>query len=162
MNLSEINCNKKKPCAARGRCSLGCSSISERSLCKTKTGSLVFLFYMLQIFLMALLGIFLGLALGALTPLLANGLLASLLPFDLDMRLFPAPLAAATGFGLLTAIGFALNPLARAQAIPVASLFRDSLVTEKTSLPFWVMGLYASCLLGLVLISFLVVHVVVF
>lgn len=122
------------------------------------TGALVFLFYMLQIFLMALLGIFLGLALGALTPLLANGLLASLLPFDLDMRLFPAPLAAATGFGLLTAIGFALNPLARAQAIPVASLFRDSLVTEKTSLPFWVMGLYALCLLGLVLISFLVVR----
>ncbi|MGB1850340.1 MAG: ABC transporter permease [Candidatus Micropelagos thuwalensis] len=122
------------------------------------TGALVFLFYMLQIFLMALLGIFIGLALGALTPLLANGLLATLLPFDLDMRLFPAPLAAATGFGVLTAIGFALNPLARAQAIPVAGLFRDSLVSEKTTLPFWIMCLYAVCLLGLVLISFLVVR----
>ena len=122
------------------------------------TGALVFLFYMLQIFLMALLGILIGLALGALTPLLANGLLATLLPFDLDMRLFPAPLAAATGFGVLTAIGFALNPLARAQAIPVAGLFRDSLVSKKTTLPFWVMYLYAVCLLGLVLISFLVVR----
>ena len=122
------------------------------------TGALVFLFYMLQIFLMALLGILIGLALGALTPLLANGLLATLLPFDLDMRLFPAPLAAATGFGVLTAIGFALNPLARAQAIPVAGLFRDSLVSEKTTLPFWIMYLYAVCLLGLVLISFLVVR----
>ena len=70
----------------------------------------------------------------------------------------PAPLAAATGFGVLTAIGFALNPLARAQAIPVAGLFRDSLVSKKTTLPFWVMYLYAVCLLGLVLISFLVVR----
>ena len=122
------------------------------------TGALVFLFYMLQIFLMALLGILIGLTLGAFTPLLANGLLATFLPFDLDMRLFPAPLAAATGFGVLTAIGFALNPLARAQAIPVAGLFRDSLVSKKTTLPFWVMYLYAVCLLGLVLISFLVVR----
>lgn len=128
------------------------------------TGGLVFLFYMLQIILMALLGILLGLALGALTPLLVNSLLASLLPFTLDMRLFPAPLAAATGFGLLTAIGFALNPLARARAIPVASLFRDGIVQEKTSRfdftswSFWLMGLHVLCLLGLVLISFLVVR----
>ncbi|HZB93449.1 MAG TPA: FtsX-like permease family protein, partial [Stellaceae bacterium] len=92
--------------------------------CLGAPGRLVFAAYLAQILALALLGIALGLALGALTPLAAAPLLAAF-PIAIADGIYPAPLALAAVFGLLTTLAFALWPLAVAREIPAASLFRQ-------------------------------------
>ncbi len=96
----------------------------------------VFLTYFLQVMTLALLGIVIGIVLGALVPLAAADLLARLLPVAPAAGLYPDALALAALFGLLTAIVFSLLPLARAQELPPAVLFRD-LVSHGRALPGW-------------------------
>lgn len=90
--------------------------------------------YLSLVIALALGGIAVGLVLGAAVPVALAGLLAE--RFDLHVRpgLYPLPLLQATAFGLLIAIGFSLWPLARARAVPAASLFRN-LVTPATYRP---------------------------
>ena len=86
---------------------------------------LVFQTYMAQVLVLALAGIAGGLVLGAAVPLVAGPVLGSYLNFDLAVGIYPGPLGMAAVFGLLTTVAFTLWPLARAQAIPAAALFRD-------------------------------------
>src|SRR5690606_37948859 len=74
--------------------------------------------------------------LGALVPIAAAGVLARLLPVAPAAGIYPDALALAALFGLLTAIVFSLLPLARAQELPPAVLFRD-LVSHGNALPRW-------------------------
>ena len=54
-----------------------------------------------------------------------KSLFGALLPVDLVViRLYPAPLLAASGFGLLAAAAFALWPLGQVERTPVTALFR--------------------------------------
>jgi putative ABC transport system permease protein len=85
---------------------------------------LIYAVYLLQLLALALAAILVGLALGAAVPLLIR-LLGPALPIDLRRGFYPRPLLLATGFGLLTALGFSLWPLARARLVPAASLFRS-------------------------------------
>ncbi len=59
-------------------------------------------------------------------------LLKGLLPVPPVQGIYPAPLALAAVYGLLTALAFALWPLGRAARIPGAALFRDALLPERT------------------------------
>ncbi len=93
--------------------------------CLGAPGSLVFRTYLSLIMLLASGGTAAGLVLGALAPLAASGLLAARFQFAPGFAIFPAPLLVAAAFGLLTALGFSLWPLARARAVPAANLFRD-------------------------------------
>jgi putative ABC transport system permease protein len=92
--------------------------------CLGAPGRLVFTAYLTQILVLAVGGIAVGLALGALTPMLAMPLLSSF-PITARLGLYPAPLLLAAVFGLLTTLAFALWPLAAAREVPAASLFRD-------------------------------------
>jgi putative ABC transport system permease protein len=92
--------------------------------CLGSPARLIFATYLAQILALALLGIGLGVLLGALTPLLAAPLLAAF-PIATQNGLYPAPLALAAAFGLLTTLAFALWPLAAAREVPAASLFRN-------------------------------------
>ena len=92
--------------------------------CLGAPGRLIFATYLAQILALAAIGIVLGLALGALTPLLAAPLLTAF-PIEAQRGLYAAPLAVAAGFGLLTTLSFALWPLAAAREVPAASLFRS-------------------------------------
>ncbi len=85
----------------------------------------VFRAYLAQAGLFTLIGIAVGLAAGAALPYLAAGPLTDRLGIGLRPALYPAPLGLAALFGLLTAALFTLWPLARAAAIPPATLFRD-------------------------------------
>jgi putative ABC transport system permease protein len=87
----------------------------------------IFAIYLSLILLLALGGIAIGLALGALAPFLAAGPLAANFGLDLATGLYPRPLILATGFGLLTALGFSLPALMRARDTPPGQLFRDML-----------------------------------
>jgi putative ABC transport system permease protein len=94
-------------------------------------GRLVFTVYLLQIAVLAALGIALGLVAGALAPLLIAQTLPADLPVAARFGLFPRPLAIAASAGALTTLAFALGPLARARAVPPATLFREAIETPR-------------------------------
>lgn len=87
----------------------------------------IFQTYFLQIGVLSILGIAIGLALGALVPLLLAPVIEARLPIPASFTLFPAPLAEAALYGALTAFVFTLWPLARAEDVRAATLFRDAL-----------------------------------
>ncbi|WP_136443240.1 ABC transporter permease [Pacificoceanicola onchidii] len=87
----------------------------------------IFLTYFLQIGALALLGIILGLALGALVPILLGPLINAALPVPAVFALHPGPLGEAALYGVLTALVFTLWPLSRAEEVRAATLFRDAL-----------------------------------
>ncbi len=89
---------------------------------------LVFRIYLVQMMAIAALGTAIGLVIGAAVPVLLADLLAEVLPIPVDPGIFPARLAIAAVFGLLTALAFTLWPLFRARAVPAAALFRDRVV----------------------------------
>lgn len=80
--------------------------------------------YLMQIGLLTLVGVAGGLALGGLGPLAAAPLLQARLPIPAEFALYPAPLAEAALYGVLTALIFILLPLARVERVRAAALFR--------------------------------------
>ena len=115
--------------------------------CLGAPATLVFSAYLMQVLTIALLGIGLGVALGAAVPLLVGPVLVEALGFDLAFGIYPRPLLIAALFGLLTTLAFTLWPLARAQAIPAAALFRDVVAHQSARIPAWAwVGIAASAL----------------
>ncbi|ERP87600.1 glycosyl transferase family 1 [Labrenzia sp. C1B10] len=102
--------------------------------CLGSTGGFVFKIYLVQMLVLALLGIVVGLVLGALIPFAAAAALAPVLPVKLAASIYPTELALGLVYGLLTALAFAIWPLGRAHDIPPTALFRD-IVTGGAKLP---------------------------
>ena len=86
----------------------------------------IFQTYFIQIGALSLLGIAIGLTLGAFVPLLLSPLIEARLPVPATFSLYPAPLIEAALYGLLTALAFTLWPLARSEDVRAATLFRDA------------------------------------
>jgi putative ABC transport system permease protein len=95
------------------------------------TGGTVFAVYLTQIGLLSLLGVAVGLALGAALPLAAGPFAAERLPVPVEFGVYPGPLAEAALYGMLTALIFTLWPLARARDVRAAGLFRDEAGAER-------------------------------
>ena len=93
--------------------------------CLGASGRLILQVYLLQILILAGLGIAIGLAIGAALPFIAKSLLADLLPISAAADFYPAELALALVYGFLVAIAFSLTPLGRARDLPATSLFAD-------------------------------------
>jgi putative ABC transport system permease protein len=102
--------------------------------CLGATGGFVFQIYLVQMLLLALIGIGIGLVVGALIPFAAGAALSGVLPIQLAASIYPAELALGLLYGLLTALAFALWPLGRAHDVPPTALFRD-IVTGGSKLP---------------------------
>ena len=96
-------------------------------------GALVRNVYLIQIGLLAALGIAIGLVIGAATPVLLGQAVKDQLPIPALFAVYPAPLLKAAAFGLLSAAAFSLAPLGRARTTPPAALFRQDLTGR---LPF--------------------------
>ena len=92
--------------------------------CLGAAGPLIFRIYLVQVLLLATLGIAAGLLFGAAIPAALAPLLAERLPVTARVGLYPMPLLAALGFGYLTTLAFALWPLGQARDVPAAGLFR--------------------------------------
>ena len=86
----------------------------------------VFAVYLLQILALALVGIAIGLLLGALAPPVAKWALADVLPVASAQIFYPGALLSAVAYGILTALAFALWPLGQARDIPATALFRNA------------------------------------
>ena len=114
--------------------------------------STIFQTYFIQIGVLSLVGIALGLVLGAVAPLALAPVIEARLPIPASFTLYPAPLMEAAIYGLLTAFVFTLWPLARAEDVRAATLFRDALdkarLLPRVGYLFWI-ALGLGALLGL-------------
>ncbi len=90
------------------------------------SGGFVFIVYLVQILMIAGLGIVAGLALAALMPFAASAALGSVIPVPAAGGFYPDALLLAVLFGLLTTLAFALLPLGRARDVPATALFREA------------------------------------
>jgi putative ABC transport system permease protein len=91
------------------------------------SGVLIRNLYLIQIGVLAVLGVAIGIVVGAAAPLLLGVWLTDKLPVPALFGIYPIPLLKAGAFGLLSAAAFSLAPLARARTTPPASLFRRDL-----------------------------------
>ncbi len=86
----------------------------------------VFQTYVLQVGALTVLGILLGLAMGAALPMLAAPLIEAQLPVPAVFAPWPGPLLEAALYGVLSAALFTIWPLARTESVRAAALFRDA------------------------------------
>lgn len=91
------------------------------------TRATIFQTYAIQIGALTLVGVALGLMLGAALPLAFAPLIEARLPIPAAFSLYPGPLLEAALYGLLAAAIFTLWPIARTEDIRAATLFRDAL-----------------------------------
>jgi len=89
------------------------------------SGGFVFAVYLIQILLIAAIGIGIGLLVGTLLPFAVDTALQSMVPVPAQGGLYPGALALAALFGLLVTLTFALLPLGRARDVPATALFRE-------------------------------------
>lgn len=89
------------------------------------SGGFVFTVYLVQILIIAGIGIAAGLVAGALMPFAASAALSSLLPIPTEAGIFPDALGMAALFGAMVTLAFALIPLGRSRDVPATALFRE-------------------------------------
>lgn len=109
----------------------------------------VFLTYFFQVAVLSVIGIVIGLALGALVPVALGPIIEAQLPIPAAFGIYPAPLGEAALYGLLTALLFTLWPLARTQEVRAAALIRDALggAPALPAAPFVIASMIALALL---------------
>jgi putative ABC transport system permease protein len=112
------------------------------------SGGDVRLAYGLQILVLACLGALLGILIGGSAPFLTSWAYGSALPIPINLALFPKPLAAAAGIGLMCAYAFAAPPLGAARATPPSHLLRGGGADEATPLPERIASLLGLVALG--------------
>lgn len=92
--------------------------------CLGASSTFIFRVYLIQILILTGVGLLIGIAVGAVLPVVAIDLAGDLLPIQPANGIYPIPLLLAALYGLLIAVTFALWPLARARAVAAANLFR--------------------------------------
>ncbi|WP_338548981.1 ABC transporter permease [Roseovarius phycicola] len=85
----------------------------------------IFLTYLIQVSVLAAIGIVAGLALGVGTPVVLASLLEARLPVPAIFAPYPKPMIEAATYSVLTVLIFTLWPLARARNVRPAALYRD-------------------------------------
>lgn len=93
--------------------------------CLGASGDFVVQIYAIQIFLLAVIGIIIGLIFAALMPIIAGWALTNILPFQTGTGLYPDALASAALFGVLATALFATLPLGTAHKVAATALFRE-------------------------------------
>jgi len=103
--------------------------------------------YLIQILLLAVVGILIGLLIGAVAPFIAIRFLEGVLPVPREIVFYPLALALAALFGLLITFAFTILPLGHSREVPATALFREQSF-ERTGLPSWPYVLAAAAALG--------------
>ncbi len=98
------------------------------------------LVYLVQIMVIGFIGIVIGLFLAMIIPYAAALALANYLPVA-DGGFFPAALALAAVFGLITTLAFAIIPLGRARDIPATALFANRVLNSAAGRPCFIWDL---------------------
>ncbi|MEM6374979.1 MAG: FtsX-like permease family protein, partial [Pseudomonadota bacterium] len=90
------------------------------------TQATIFSCYLIQVGILAALGIALGLALGVGVPVALATLIESRLPVPAVFAFYPAPMIEAAVYSALTVLIFTLWPLSQAREVKPAALYRDA------------------------------------
>ncbi len=104
--------------------------------CLGAPASVVTLIYLIQIMMLAGIGIAIGLMIGAAAPFVALQFLQGVLPVPEETTFYPSALALAAIFGLLITFAFAILPLGHAREVPATALFREQSF-DQAKLPPW-------------------------
>lgn len=104
--------------------------------CLGAPASVVTMIYLIQIMLLAVVGILIGLVIGAISPFVALQFLEGVLPVPKEVTFYPSALALAALFGILITFAFAVLPLGHAREVPATALFREQSF-DNTRLPSW-------------------------
>jgi putative ABC transport system permease protein len=94
--------------------------------CLGAPAGVIFRVYLIQIGLLALLGVAIGLAVGVAAPFIAQALFGDWLPVQARVAVYTEPTVLALVSGLLVALVFAVWPLARARDIPALAIFQGT------------------------------------
>jgi putative ABC transport system permease protein len=94
-------------------------------------GTTVFAIYLTQVLVLALIGVVIGLAVGAALPFIVEATLKAIIPLPFVAQFEPLQLALALAYGLLVATAFALWPLGRAHDVRASALFRGEVAPER-------------------------------
>jgi putative ABC transport system permease protein len=89
------------------------------------TSSRITVHFMVQLGVLSLIGVMIGVVLGAASTALALPFLGHMLGIDLPPSIDAEALLTAIGFGMLVAFGFSFLPIVRAQKLKPAMLFRS-------------------------------------
>ena len=92
--------------------------------------------HLLQVLLIAGIGILVGIALGLLVPVWLTAYFGDALPLRADLTISARSLTSAVGYGLIVSLLFALWPLGRAEQVRAAVLFRDEVAPQRV-MPRW-------------------------
>ena len=95
------------------------------------TSGTILAIHLLQVLLIAGIGIVLGIALGFLIPVALTAMVGDALPIKADLTVSARSLLTAVGYGLLVSLLFALWPLGRAEQVRAGVLFRDEVAPER-------------------------------
>ncbi len=116
------------------------------------SGRLIFNLYLIQILMMSAIGFAIGLLLAVAMPYAAREALGAILPVSEGALIFPQALGLGVLYGLLTALIFAIWPLAVSQEIKPTELFRSSGFGNSQNRPklryIIVLGILISALVG--------------
>ncbi|MGK9053231.1 ABC transporter permease [Neorhizobium petrolearium] len=104
--------------------------------CLGAPASVVTLIYLIQIMVLAAVGIAIGLVVGAVAPFVALQFLEGVLPVPKEVTFYPSALMLAALFGLLITFAFAILPLGHAREVPATALFREQSFDD-ARLPSW-------------------------
>ena len=100
------------------------------------TGGTIFAMHLLQVLMIAGIGIVLGIALGFLIPVGLTAMFGDALPIKAELTVGLRSILTAVAYGLLVSLLFTLWPLGRAEQVRAAVLFRDEVAPERV-LPRW-------------------------
>lgn len=96
------------------------------------TGTQVLTIHLVQVMLIALVGIAIGVVIGLVVPMLLGRFYGDLLPIKAEFTVGLRSTAVAMVYGFLVALVFTLWPLGRAELIRAAVLFREHVAGEQT------------------------------
>jgi putative ABC transport system permease protein len=120
------------------------------------SGGTVFSIYLVEIGVIALVGIAIGLLIGLTLPYVVAWGFQAVIPIPLVPAIHPRALMLALAYGLLVVLVFALWPLGRAHDVPVSALFRDAIEQDRR-LPrrryIVLAGMAAAALVALTILS---------
>jgi len=95
------------------------------------TGGRIYAIYLTEVMLLSVLGVTVGLVVGAVLPFAITAAFGSILPLPIVPALHPGELILGVLYGFLTALAFALWPLGRAHDVPVSALYRDMVAPQR-------------------------------
>jgi putative ABC transport system permease protein len=95
----------------------------------------LFASYLIQVLFLGAIGACVGMAGGSLVPWLAGRFFADILPIQVRVGVYVAPLLQAALFGLVTTLAFSMPPLFRAVMVSPSGIFRGYISADMTRMP---------------------------